>query len=60
MPIFEESQPGRAPSARMPGDVAIPADLQKALLRDTPAGLPEVSELQAVRHDTNAAKARAA
>ncbi len=53
MLIFEQSQPGRTAAAQLPADVAIPADLPAALLRDTPVGLPEVSELQAVRHYTN-------
>lgn len=60
MLIFEQSQPGRAAGAQAPGDVAIPADLPKALLRDTRVGLPEVSESHAVRHYANPAKARAA
>jgi len=53
MLIFEQSQPGRVSGAQLPAEVATPADLPAALLRDTPIGLPEVSELQAVRHYTN-------
>ncbi|MBB5016494.1 aminomethyl-transferring glycine dehydrogenase subunit GcvPB [Rehaibacterium terrae] len=53
MLIFEQSQPGRTAAAQLPADAAIPADLPAELLRDTPVGLPEVSELQAVRHYTN-------
>ena len=50
--IFEKSSPGRAAHAQMPrdavGELAIPA----ALRRCTPPLLPEVSELQVVRHYT--------
>jgi glycine dehydrogenase subunit 2 len=50
--IFEQSSPGRAAHAQMPrepvGDLAIP----EALRRRTPPLLPEVSELQVVRHYT--------
>ena len=35
MLIFEESQPGRAASAQVPDDVAVPADLPNELLCDT-------------------------
>ncbi len=51
MLIFEQSQPGRTASAQLPDAVAAPA-LPERFLRDTPVGLPEVSELQAVRHYT--------
>jgi glycine dehydrogenase subunit 2 len=51
MLIFEQSQPGREASAQLPTAVDAPA-LPAHLLRDTPVGLPEVSELQAVRHYT--------
>jgi len=53
MLIFELSQPGRRAAAQMPPEVAIPDDLSAALRRKTPVGLPEVSELQVVRHYTN-------
>lgn len=53
MLIFEQSRPGRVSGAQLPADAAIPADLPTHLLRQTPIGLPEVSELQAVRHYTN-------
>jgi len=53
MLIFELSQPGRRAAAQMPPEVAIPDDLPAALRRKTPVGLPEVSELQVVRHYTN-------
>ena len=49
--IFEHSAPGRSATAQYPeteADIAIP----EALRRRTPAVLPEVSELQAVRHYT--------
>jgi glycine dehydrogenase subunit 2 len=51
MLIFEQSQPGRTAAAQLPAAVAIP-DLPERFLRTTPVGLPEVSELQAVRHYT--------
>ncbi|PIQ38321.1 MAG: glycine dehydrogenase (aminomethyl-transferring), partial [Lysobacterales bacterium CG17_big_fil_post_rev_8_21_14_2_50_64_11] len=53
MLIFEQSQPGRAATAQFPAAVAVPSDLPQSALRDTPIGLPEVSELQVVRHYTN-------
>ncbi|MEP6941113.1 MAG: aminotransferase class V-fold PLP-dependent enzyme, partial [Rudaea sp.] len=53
MLIFELSQPGRRAAAQMPPAVTIPDDLPAALRRKTPVGLPEVSELQVVRHYTN-------
>lgn len=53
MLIFEQSQPGRAANAQLPVAVPVPADLPAKALRDTPIGLPEVSELQVVRHYTN-------
>ena len=51
MLIFEQSQPGRCASAQIlskTADYDIPAEY----LRQTPVGLPEVSELQVVRHYT--------
>src|ERR1700753_3365896 len=53
MLIFELSQPGRTAAAQLPADSAIPDDLPEQFRRKTPIGLPEVSELQAVRHYTN-------
>jgi len=53
MLIFEQSQNGRAATAQFPAAVAVPSDLPASALRDTPIGLPEVSELQVVRHYTN-------
>ena len=51
MLIFEQSQPGRMAAAQLAGAVAAPP-IPERFLRDTPVGLPEVSELQAVRHYT--------
>jgi len=53
MLIFELSQPGRTAAAQLPPDVPVPDDVPEHLRRDTPIGLPEVSELQALRHYTN-------
>ncbi len=53
MLIFDLSQPGRSAAAQMPAPVDLPDDLPPTLRRATPVGLPEVSELQAVRHYTN-------
>lgn len=58
MLIFEESSEGRKASAQMPTDAQTAAaekavaQLPQALLRKSKALLPEVSELQAVRHFT--------
>ncbi|MBE9516826.1 MAG: aminomethyl-transferring glycine dehydrogenase subunit GcvPB [Proteobacteria bacterium] len=52
MLIFEKSQPERNNRSHWPvGDNNID-DLPKAMLRDDIAGLPEVSEMQVVRHYT--------
>ena len=53
MLIFQQSQPGRRAEAQLPPATAVPEDLPQRFLRRTPVGLPEVSELQAVRHYTN-------
>ena len=53
MLIFELSQPGRSAAAQLSADTAIPVDLPQEFRRTTPIGLPEVSELQVVRHYTN-------
>jgi glycine dehydrogenase subunit 2 len=53
MLIFDQSRPGRAAHAQMPAAAEIPADIPDALRRKSPVGLPEVSELQVVRHYTN-------
>jgi glycine dehydrogenase subunit 2 len=49
--IFEHSVPGRSAAAQYPAESAM-APLPEALRRRTPPRLPEVSELQAVRHFT--------
>lgn len=51
--IYEKSIPGRR-GVRLPlSDVPAAAPLPADLLRQEPAGLPEISELDAVRHFTN-------
>jgi glycine dehydrogenase subunit 2 len=49
--IFEHSSPGRSAEAQYPLERAVAA-VPEALRRRTPPVLPEVSELQAVRHFT--------
>ncbi len=49
--IFERSAPGRVAGGQAPRAEAV-TDIPPALLRETPPGLPEVSELQVVRHYT--------
>ncbi len=52
--IFDISAPGRrADAQRTDADTSVLEDLPSNLLRTDPPGLPEVSELQAVRHYTN-------
>lgn len=51
MLIFEQSVPGRRAIAQAPNDSII-TDLPAAFLRKTSPGLPEVSELETVRHYT--------
>ncbi|MDQ3206183.1 MAG: aminomethyl-transferring glycine dehydrogenase subunit GcvPB [Pseudomonadota bacterium] len=53
MLIFEQSRPGRSAVAQHPAATSAPSDIPSGLLRDTAIGLPEVSELQVVRHYTN-------
>jgi glycine dehydrogenase subunit 2 len=53
MLIFELSQPGRTAAAQLSAETPIPDDLPPQFRRKTPIGLPEVSELQALRHYTN-------
>ncbi len=51
--IFERACPGRRARAQAPaGEIAAPADLPAELLRKQDARLPEVSELDVVRHST--------
>lgn len=52
MLIFDRSQPGRVNAAQMPPATDLSSDIPEALLRRQPLVLPEVSELQAVRHYT--------
>ena len=52
MLIFEHSRPGRRATAQAPAEVPQADDLPAELLRDDTAALPEVSEMQAVRHYT--------
>jgi glycine dehydrogenase subunit 2 len=48
--IFTHSRPGRSAAAQYPA--AVQANVPENLRRKTPPALPEVSELQAVRHFT--------
>lgn len=50
--IFEKSQPGRRGFVFDPSDVPAQAELPDEYLRDEDAELPEVSELDVVRHFT--------
>ncbi|MBM4196068.1 MAG: glycine dehydrogenase subunit 2 [Gammaproteobacteria bacterium] len=50
--IFEHSRPGRRASSHAGHEVARVDDLPADQLRVTPPALPEISELQAVRHFT--------
>ncbi len=52
MLIFEHSQTGRRATAQAPFDSMAADDLPAELLRDGIAALPEVSEMQTVRHYT--------
>jgi len=52
MLIHERSKPTRRAAAQMPADVAEVEDIPDELLRQTPPALPEVSEMQVVRHYT--------
>jgi len=58
--IFDIGKPGRTSTAQLlfgvtpaSGRPESPDVIPRSLVRDTPLGLPEVSELQAVRHYTN-------
>lgn len=53
MLIFEKGATGRYASAQAPKSVADVTAIPEGLRRKQPANLPEVSELQAVRHFTN-------
>jgi glycine dehydrogenase subunit 2 len=52
MLIFDLSRPGRRAAAQSPGPAPEADDLPAELLRQTPPPLPEVSELDVVRHYT--------
>ncbi len=52
MLVFEHSRSGRGAAAQMPPPCEVPDDIPAALRRSTPVGLPEVSELDVVRHYT--------
>ncbi len=52
MLIFEHSKPGRRATAQAPADESTADDIPAGLLRGDVAALPEVSEMQAVRHYT--------
>jgi glycine dehydrogenase subunit 2 len=52
MLIFEQSRPGRQAGGQMLPNPGVPTDIPEHLLRRRPPLLPEVSELQAVRHYT--------
>ena len=52
MLIFEHSRAGRHAPAQAPQQKLPAADIPEHLLRETPPGLPEVSEMQVVRHYT--------
>lgn len=52
MLIFEQSQQDRCAVAQQPRDVSVKLDIPAHLLRDDQPCLPEVSELQVVRHYT--------
>ena len=52
MLIFDLSREGRAAEAQIPPVSETPLDISKEFLRETPPLLPEVSELDAVRHYT--------
>jgi glycine dehydrogenase subunit 2 len=50
--IFEQSRPGRRAPTQAPAIAASTDDLPAGLIRQSPPPLPEVSELQVVRHFT--------
>lgn len=52
MLIFELGTKNRSAKAQFPAAMAMPSDIPAHLLRETNVGLPEVSELQVVRHYT--------
>jgi glycine dehydrogenase subunit 2 len=52
MLIFEQSQPGRSATAQYPRAISAETDIPKNLLRQDKPLLPEMSELEVVRHYT--------
>ncbi len=50
--VYEKSVPGRRAVRTSPSDVPNTINIKPELLRDTPAELPELSELDVVRHFT--------
>jgi len=52
MLIHEHSRPGRRAAAQAPGQQADVSDLPAGMRRERPAALPQVSELDVVRHYT--------
>src|SRR5260221_3259629 len=52
MLIFEQSQPGRSAAAQLAREITEELDIPQQLLRQDEPLLPEVSELQVVRHYT--------
>lgn len=52
MLIFEQSQPGRSRALHTPTEALDLSDLPQDQIRQSPIGLPEVAELQVVRHYT--------
>ncbi|MCK5639356.1 MAG: aminomethyl-transferring glycine dehydrogenase subunit GcvPB [Gammaproteobacteria bacterium] len=52
MLIFEQSQPGRVNSVQAPAEQSVAIDIPQQFLRKSKPTLPEVSEMQAVRHYT--------
>jgi len=50
--IFELSQPGRRAATQFPPPSSAPSAIPAHLRRETAAALPQVSELQVVRHFT--------
>lgn len=52
MLIFEQSKPSRVNTAQVPRNAEAVSDIPQNYLRTTPLPLPEVSEMQVVRHYT--------
>ena len=52
MLIIEKSQPGRANTAQIPRGIEPVTDIPESMLRTSSMKLPEVSEMQTVRHYT--------